>query len=165
MHSSITGSAPTSGASNIRTAEPPPPAPPSPPPSPRARLVSQHGVPPLRPPVQPQMRRGPSASGSTGSGEFIVDIDAAVHQSKGKGKQPAITTQERGEGSGAAPIGVAEFADTAFVEPEAAVSNSFHIADCMGDEKNGYAARPQLVNLAHATLAEVDVAHGQRFIH
>lgn len=111
MHSSITGSAPTSGASNIRTAEPPPPAPPSPPPSPRARLVSQHGVPPLRPPVQPQMRRGPSASGSTGSGEFIVDIDAAVHQSKGKGKQPATTTQERGEGSSAAPIGVAEFAE------------------------------------------------------
>lgn len=106
MHSSITGSAPIPGASNIRTAEPPP-ASPSPPVSPRARLASQHGVPPLRPPVQPQMRRGPSASGGTGSGDFIVDIEAAVHE--GKGKQPAI--QERGEGSGAAPIGLDEFAE------------------------------------------------------
>ena len=57
------------------------------------------------------MRRGTSVAGSSSSGEFIVDIDVTMHRSKDKGKQPATPSLERGEGSGAAPIGVAEFAE------------------------------------------------------
>ena len=35
----------------------------------------------------------------------------------------------------------------------------------MRDEKDRDAALPQLVNLAHAALAEIDVAHSQGFVH
>ena len=38
-------------------------------------------------------------------------------------------------------------------------------ADGVGNEQDGDAARAQFVDLAHAALAEIDVAHGQGFVH
>ena len=51
------------------------------------------------------------------------------------------------------------------VQPQRAVADGLDVADGVGDEQDGDAARAQLVHLAHAALAEIDVAHGQRFIH
>ena len=42
---------------------------------------------------------------------------------------------------------------------------AFTSADGVRDEQDGDAARAQFVHLAHAALAEVDVADRQRFIH
>ena len=44
------------------------------------------------------------------------------------------------------------------VEPQDAVADRLHVADRVRDEQDGDAARAQLVDLAHAALAEVDVA-------
>ena len=35
----------------------------------------------------------------------------------------------------------------------------------VGDEEDGNAARAQLMHFAHAALAEVDIAHGEGFVH
>ena len=51
------------------------------------------------------------------------------------------------------------------VEPQRAVADGLHVAGGVRDEQDGDAARAQLVHLAHAALAEVDVADRQRFVH
>ena len=53
----------------------------------------------------------------------------------------------------------------AVVQPERAVADGLHVGHRVRDEQNGDAARAQLVHLAHAALAEINVAHGQGFIH
>ena len=61
--------------------------------------------------------------------------------------------------------GVAQFHDASMIEPHGAVADGFHVGDGVGDEEDGDAARAQLMHLAHAALAEIDIAHGQGFIH
>ena len=62
-------------------------------------------------------------------------------------------------------VGLAEFPDPPLLQPQRAVADRLHVADGVRDEQDGDAARPQFVHLAHAALAEVDVAHGQRLVH
>ena len=62
-------------------------------------------------------------------------------------------------------VGLAEFDHPAVVEPQGAVADGFHVADRMGNEQNRDAARAQFMHLAHAALAEIDIAHRQSFVH
>src|SRR5579871_6563187 len=51
-----------------------------------------------------------------------------------------------------------------FFEPHRAVAQGFHVAGGMRYEKNRNSLVAKLVDLAHAALAEVDVAHGESFV-
>ena len=62
-------------------------------------------------------------------------------------------------------LGLAQFDHASMIEPHGAVADGLHVGGGVGNEENGDAARAQLMHLAHAALAEVDVAHGQGFIH
>ena len=62
-------------------------------------------------------------------------------------------------------IGFADFAHAAVIQPQGAVADGLHVGDGVRDEQDGDAARAQFVDLAHAALAEIDVADGQRFVH
>ena len=51
------------------------------------------------------------------------------------------------------------------VQPQNAIADSLHVADGVGDEQNRDAALPQFVDLAHASLPEVNVAYRESFIY
>src|ERR1017187_1230221 len=61
-------------------------------------------------------------------------------------------------------VGLADFDETAFVEPHDAVADGLDVGHGVGDEQDGDAALAQLVDLAHAALAEIDVADGEGFV-
>ena len=45
-----------------------------------------------------------------------------------------------------------------------AVAEGLHLGDSVRDEQNGHACVAHLVHLAHAALAEIDVADRERFV-
>ena len=53
----------------------------------------------------------------------------------------------------------------AVVQPQNAVADRLHVADGVRDKQNRDAALPQFVHLAHAALAEINVAYRQSLIH
>ncbi len=55
--------------------------------------------------------------------------------------------------------------DPAVVQPHRAIAESLHVAGGVRHEENGDSAGAQFVNLAHAALAEVNVADGEGFVH
>ena len=54
--------------------------------------------------------------------------------------------------------------DDALLQPHGSIAERLDVAGGVRDEQNRDAALPELVHLAHAPLAEIDVAHGERFI-
>src|SRR5262249_36239540 len=61
-------------------------------------------------------------------------------------------------------VGLAHVYQATVIEPEDAIADSFHVADCVRYEQDRNAARAEFVYLAHAALAEVDVAARERFV-
>ena len=55
--------------------------------------------------------------------------------------------------------------DLAVLQPERAIAERFHFAGGVRNEQDGDSARAELVNFAQAALAEVDIAHGESFVH
>src|ERR1019366_6568076 len=62
-------------------------------------------------------------------------------------------------------VGLADFDEAAFVEPHDAVADGLDVGHGVGDEQDGDVALAQLVDLAHAALAEIDVADGEGFVN
>src|ERR1035437_6931669 len=69
-----------------------------------------------------------------------------------------------GEVFGDHAIGFADVDHAAVIQPEDAVADGLDVADGVGDEEDGDAALAEFVDLAHAALAEVNVADGEGFI-
>src|ERR1035437_439092 len=69
-----------------------------------------------------------------------------------------------GEVFGDHAVGFADIDHTAVIQPEHAVADGLDVADGVGDEQDGDAALAEFVDLAHAALTEVNVAHGEGFI-
>ena len=61
--------------------------------------------------------------------------------------------------------GLAQLHHAAVVQPQGAVADGLDVAGGVGHVKDGNAAGAQVMHLAHAALAEVDIAHGQGFVH
>ena len=76
-----------------------------------------------------------------------------------------ILLGHRGEVFGDHAVGFADIDHAAVIEPQDAVADGLDVADGMRDEEDGDAALAEFVDLAHAALAEVDVADGEGFIH
>src|ERR1035437_7616409 len=76
-----------------------------------------------------------------------------------------ILLHHGGHVAGDDAIGLAELDQSAFVEPEDAIADGLDVGDGVGDKEDGDAAGAQLMHFAHAALAEINIAHGEGFIH
>src|ERR1019366_471561 len=61
--------------------------------------------------------------------------------------------------------GVAGFYRPALVEPERPISQRLHVGHVVRNVNDGDAAGAQFVDLAHAALPEINVAHRQSLVH
>src|SRR5262245_15915945 len=71
----------------------------------------------------------------------------------------------RSEVFGDDQLGVAQVHHAAVVEPHDSVGDGLDVAGGVGDEHDGDAPGAELVDFAHAALAEVDIAYGQGFVY
>ena len=62
-------------------------------------------------------------------------------------------------------VGFADIDHAAVIQPQDAVADRLDVADGVRDEQDGDAALAEFVDLAHAALAEVNVADRQGFVH
>ncbi len=76
-----------------------------------------------------------------------------------------ILLGHRGQIFGHHAIRLAHIDHAAVIQPQYTVADGLHIAHRVGDEKDGDAALPEFVHLAHAALAKINVAHSQSFVH
>ena len=76
-----------------------------------------------------------------------------------------ILLRHRRQVFGDHPVRFADIHHAPVVQPQDAVADRLHVADRVRDEQDRDAALPQFVDLAHAALPEVNVAHRQRLVH
>ena len=76
-----------------------------------------------------------------------------------------ILLGHRGQIFGNHAVRFADIDHAAVIEPQDAIADRLHVADGVRNEQDGDTALAEFVDLAHAALAKVNVADGQRFIH
>ena len=102
-------------------------------------------------------------------GDFVDDfgrglVVAGMGMSRRRGPDTARPSDHRGKVLADHQVGFSDGAHAPVIQPEGAIADGLDIAGGMGDEQDGDSARAELMNFAHAAVAEVDIADRESFI-